>query len=130
MESVAEIQRLITRIDLESLFALLIGFGLAILLDRVFFGLSLLLGGAAGLVNFHWLARAVDYYASLTGARVRGMTPLYYMAKLSSVFFLFFAAAKWQIADIGGVAAGFTIVLVVILVEGYTFLRRHDEESR
>lgn len=124
MESAAEIQRLITRIDLESLFALLIGFGLAVLLDRVFFGLSLLLGGVAGLVNFHWLVRAVDYYASLTGARVRGMTPLYHLTKLSAVFFLFFAAAKWQIADIGGVAAGFTVVLVVIIVEGYSFLRR------
>ncbi|HLC16942.1 MAG TPA: ATP synthase subunit I [Thermodesulfovibrionia bacterium] len=96
--------------------------GLSVLIDSKGLPLSILLGGLLGLVNFRTLARSVQ---GLTGMEKQGKR----MAG-SAIFRLsLFAGAlallyKYNLVNIPGFVFGLTLIVYLILFEGYFLMRK------
>ncbi len=88
---------------------------------------SVLFGGVLGLLNFRWLAMAVERVylrrnATPTGANIAGA--LINVLKLSFIFIILFIVIKWQLLNIFGVLAGLSLCFLAILWEGATHMNR------
>jgi hypothetical protein len=89
---------------------------------------SVLFGGALGLLNFRWLAMAVERVYLRQGA-----TPgLSYLAaviisvlKLSLIFVILFAVIKTQFLHVFGLVAGLSLCFLAILWEGVTVMKHN-----
>ena len=88
---------------------------------------SVLFGGILGLLNFRWLAVAVQ--------RVylrRGATPvssnlaavIISILKLSLIFIILFIVIKWQLLQVFGLVAGISFCFLAILWEGATMMKK------
>jgi len=88
---------------------------------------SVLFGGILGLLNFRWLAIAVQ--------RVylrRGATPLtsnlaavvISILKLSLIFIILFIVIRWQLLHVFGMVAGLSLCFLAILWEGATMVKQ------
>lgn len=93
---------------------------------------SVLFGGALGILNFRWLATAVErVYLK------RGMTPaganvagaIINILKLSVIFIVLFIVIKWRLFDVFALLGGLSLCFVAIIWEGLTIMGSIREGS-
>ena len=92
-----------------------------------FVPLSILFGGALGLLNFRWLAVAVERIYLRKGA-TPGLSNLAAgiigVLKLSVIFIILFVVIKWQLVHIIGLVGGLTLCFLAILWEGAAMMKQ------
>jgi hypothetical protein len=97
-----------------------------------FLPLSVLFGGALGLLNFRWLAMAVQRVYLRQGATA-GLSNLaaviISILKLSIIFIILFVVIKWQLLHIFGLIAGLSLCFLAIIWEGATLMKRNLKDS-
>ena len=97
-----------------------------------FLPLSVIFGGALGLLNFRWLAMAVQRVYLRQGATA-GLSNLASVIisflKLSVIFFILFVVIKWQVLHIFGIIAGLSLCFLAIIWEGATLMRGNLKDS-
>jgi hypothetical protein len=89
--------------------------------------LSVLFGGALGLVNFRWLAVAVGRIYLRKGATpgVSNLAAIIIsILKLSVIFIILFMVIKWQLLNLFGLVAGLSLCFLAILWEGATLMKQ------
>ena len=88
---------------------------------------SVLFGGALGLLNFRWLATAVERVYLRKGA-TPGLSSLaaavISILKLSLIFIILFLVIKWRLLHIFGMVAGLSLSFLAILWEGATLMKQ------
>ena len=92
-----------------------------------FLPLSILFGGALGLLNFRWLAISVQRVYLRQGATVVGSNLaaiIISLLKLSLIFVILFIVIKWQLLPVFGLVAGLSLCFVAILWEGATVMKQ------
>jgi hypothetical protein len=87
---------------------------------------SILFGGALGLLNFRFLAITVQQVYLRKGApaglsKFAGM--IISMLKLSAIFAVLFIVVKFQVLHILGTVAGFSLCFLAILWEGVLLVK-------
>lgn len=88
---------------------------------------SVLFGGILGLLNFRWIAIAVQRVYLRKGA-----TPvssnlaavIISMLKLSLIFIILFIVIKWQLLQVFGLVGGLSLCFLAILWEGATMMKQ------
>jgi hypothetical protein len=88
---------------------------------------SVLFGGLLGLLNFRWIAIAVQRVYLRKGA-----TPvssnlaavIISMLKLSLIFIILFIVIKWQLLQVFGLVGGLSLSFLAILWEGATMMKQ------
>jgi len=88
---------------------------------------SVLFGGILGLLNFRWIAIAVQRVYLRKGA-----TPvssnlaavIISMLKLSLIFIILFIVIKWQLLQVFGLVGGLSLSFLAILWEGATMMKQ------
>jgi hypothetical protein len=97
-----------------------------------FLPLSIIFGGALGLLNFRWLAMAVQKIYLRQGATA-GLSNLAAMIisilKLSIIFVILFVVIKWQVLHIFGLIAGLSLCFLAIIWEGATLMKGNLGDS-
>jgi hypothetical protein len=97
-----------------------------------FLPLSVLFGGALGLLNFRWLAMAVQRVYLRQGATA-GLSNLaaviISILKLSIIFIILFVVIKWQLLHIFGLIAGLSLCFLAIIWEGATLMKQNLKNS-
>jgi hypothetical protein len=92
-----------------------------------FLPLSVLFGGALGLLNFRWLAVAVERIYLRKGA-TPGVSNLAAaiigVLKLSIIFIILFIVIKWQLLHVFGLVGGLSLCFLAILWEGATLMKK------
>jgi len=86
-----------------------------------------LFGGILGLLNFRWIAIAVQRVYLRKGA-----TPvssnlaavIISMLKLSLIFIILFIVIKWQLLQVFGLVGGLSLCFLAILWEGATMMKQ------
>ncbi len=122
--------------------AVLVALGAATFLGIAFFSasgqrwwllpLSILFGGALGLLNFRWLAIAVERVYLRPGATpgLSNMAAVIInVLKLSVIFIVLFVVIKWQLLHVFGLVGGLSLCFLAILWEGATLMRHNLEGS-
>ncbi len=88
---------------------------------------SLLFGGALGLLNFRWLAVAVERVYLRQGA-TPGVSNLaaviISVLKLSLIFIILFVVIKYNLVHVFGLVAGLSLCFAAIIWEGVTVMKR------
>ncbi len=91
-----------------------------------FLPVSVLFGGILGLLNFRWLAIAVQRIYLRQGA-TPGTSNLaaaiINILKLSIIFIILFIVIKWQLVNVFGLVAGLSICFLAIIWEGATIMK-------
>jgi hypothetical protein len=89
--------------------------------------LSILFGGALGLLNFRWLAVAVERIYLRKGA-TPGLSNLAAavigVLKLAVIFIILFVVIKWQLVHIIGLVGGLSLCFLAILWEGAAMMKQ------
>ncbi len=89
---------------------------------------SILFGGILGLLNFRWLAIAVQRIYLKQGA-TPGMSNLaaaiINVLKLTTIFIILFVVIKWQLLHVFGLVAGLSFCFLAIIWEGATALKEN-----
>lgn len=92
-----------------------------------FIPLSVIFGGALGLLNFRWLAVAVEKIYLRQGA-TPGFSKLAAMVlsvlKLSIIFIILYVVIKWQVMHIFGLVGGLTLCFLAIIWEGAAMMKQ------
>ncbi len=87
---------------------------------------SVLFGGLLGLLNFRWLAIAVQRVYLREGA-TPGTSNLaaaiINILKLSIIFIILFVVIKWQLLHVFGLVAGLTLCFFAIIWQGASAVR-------
>ncbi len=90
-----------------------------------FLPVSILFGGVLGLLNFRWLAIAVQRIYLRQGA-TPGMSNLaaviINILKLSVIFIILFIVIKWNLLQVFGLVGGLSLCFLAIIWEGATVL--------
>jgi ATP synthase I chain len=90
--------------------------------------LSALAGGALGLLNFRWLAVAVERIYLRQGA-TPGLSniaaAIISVRKLSLIFVVLFVVIKWQLLHVFGMIAGLSFSFLAIVWEGARLSRQN-----
>jgi ATP synthase I chain len=88
---------------------------------------SILFGGALGLLNFRWLAIAVERVYLRKGA-TPGLANLAAVVisvlKLSIIFIILFVVLKWHLVHIFGLVGGLSLSFLAIVWEGATLMKQ------
>jgi hypothetical protein len=117
---------LIKRIHKTALLILVPVAALSALIDPKRLPLSVLAGGLLGLVNLGGLSRGLEF---LLGTRKSALKLFFFgVFRLLIVFTIIILLAMSRAVDLPGLAAGFTVVFAVIVVEGYR-TARHEREG-
>lgn len=94
---------------------------------------SVLFGGALGLLNFRWLAFAIERKLSKQVAPKRPSNPAIVIlngVKLSAIFIVLFVVIKWQLVHIFGLVIGLSLCFLAIIWEGLTLIKNtHDQAA-
>jgi hypothetical protein len=88
---------------------------------------GILFGAALGVLNFRWLAIAVQRVYLRKGATpgVSNIAAIIFgVLKLSVIFIALFIVIKWQLLHIFGLVAGLSLCFVAILWEGVTLMKQ------
>jgi len=92
-----------------------------------FVPLSIIFGGALGLLNFRWLAVAVERIYLRKGA-TPGLSNLAAVIigvlKLAVIFVILFIVIKWQLVHIIGLVGGLSLCFLAILWEGAAMMKQ------
>jgi len=89
--------------------------------------MSVLFGAVLGLLNFRWLAAAVQRVYLRKGATPVGANLAAVIIsglKLSAIFVILFFIIKYQMAHIFGLVGGLSLCFVAILWEGATSMKQ------
>jgi hypothetical protein len=92
-----------------------------------FVSTSILFGGALGLLNFRWLAIAVErvYLRKGATALVSSIAAaVISILKLAIIFIILFVVMKWHLVHIFGLVGGLSLCFLAILWEGVTLMKR------
>ena len=88
---------------------------------------SVLFGGALGLLNFRWLASAVERVYLRKGA-TPGLSNIAVVIigvlKLAVIFVILFIVIKWQLVHIIGLVGGLSLCFLAILWEGAAMMKQ------
>lgn len=91
-----------------------------------FIPVSILFGGVLGLLNFRWLAIAVQRIYLRHGA-TPGISNLaaviINILKLSIIFIILFIVIKWNVLHVFGLVGGLSLCFFAIIWEGATVLK-------
>lgn len=97
-----------------------------------FLPVSVLAGGILGLLNFRWLALAVERVYLRQGA-TPGLSNLaaviISVLKLSLIFIVLFVVIKMQLLHIFGLIAGLSLCFLAIILEG-AMIMKHNVANR
>ena len=97
-----------------------------------FLPVSVLFGGALGLLNFRWLAAAVQRVYLRKGA-TPGLSNLaaiiISILKLSVIFIILFIVIKWQLLQIFGLVGGLSLCFLAIIWQGVTTMKETLQKS-
>jgi hypothetical protein len=92
-----------------------------------FLSLSVLFGGILGILNFRWLAIAVQRVYLRKGA-TSGTSNLaaavINVLKLSVIFIILFVVIKWQLLHVFGMVAGLSLCFFAIIWQGATAMKQ------
>lgn len=94
---------------------------------------SVLFGGALGLMNFRWLALAVQRVYLRQGATTglsQFAAAIISVLKLSVIFVVLFVVIKWQLVQVFGLVAGLSVCFLAIIWEGAVMMKstlKHDQ---
>jgi len=95
-----------------------------------FLAASVLFGGALGLVNFRWLAMAVQQLYQWKGAAPAVsniFSTIVSVLKLSVIFIVLFFVIKGNVFSPVGLAAGLSLSFLAIVWEGLVIMGRREE---
>ena len=88
---------------------------------------SIIFGGMLGLLNFRWLAIAVERVYLRKGA-TPGLANLAAVVisvlKLSIIFIILFVVLKWHLVHIFGLVGGLSLSFLAIVWEGATLMKQ------
>jgi hypothetical protein len=90
-----------------------------------FLPVSVLFGGALGLLNFRWLAITVQRVYLRQGATSAGSNlaaVIISLLKLSLIFIILYIVIKWQLLHVFGLVGGLSLSFLAILWEGSTMI--------
>ncbi len=94
---------------------------------------SILFGAALGLVNFQWLAVAVERIYLRKGA-TPGVSNIaaavINILKLAAIFVVLFIVIKWQVLNVFGLVGGLSLCFFAILWQGLMLMKNvsaHDQ---
>jgi hypothetical protein len=88
---------------------------------------SILFGGMLGLLNFRWLAIAVQRVYLRQGATAvtsNLAAVVISILKLSLIFIILFIVIKWQLLHVFGMVGGLSLCFLAILWEGTTMMKQ------
>jgi hypothetical protein len=88
---------------------------------------SVLFGGILGLLNFRWLAIAVQRVYLRRGATSitsNLAAVIISILKLSLIFIILFIVIKWRLLQVFGMVAGLSLCFLAILWEGTTMMKQ------
>ncbi len=88
---------------------------------------SVLFGGALGLLNFRWLAIAVERVYLRQGATPVGSNlaaVIISLLKLSLIFIILFIVIKWRLLHVFGLVGGLSLCFLAILWEGAVMMKQ------
>jgi hypothetical protein len=88
---------------------------------------SVLFGGALGLLNFRWLALSVQRVYLRQGATPVGSNlaaVIISLLKLSLIFIILYFVIKWQLLHVFGLVGGLSLCFLAILWEGSTIMHQ------
>jgi len=94
---------------------------------------SILFGAALGLVNFRWLAVAVERVYLRKGATPGLSTiaaAIINILKLAAIFVVLFIVIKWRFLNVFGLVGGLSLCFFAILWQGLTLMKNvsaHDQ---
>lgn len=93
---------------------------------------SIAFGGILGILNFRWLALAVERIymrkgATPVGANIAGA--IFTVIKLSIIFVVLFVVIKWQLLDVFALLIGLSLCFMAIIWEGVTIMGRTRENA-
>jgi hypothetical protein len=94
---------------------------------------SVLFGGALGLLNFRWLAIAVQRVYLRQGATPVGSNlaaVIISVMKLSLIFIMLFIVIKWRFLHVFGLVGGLSLCFLAILWEGSTMMHQTSNDSK
>ena len=97
-----------------------------------FLPVSVLFGGALGLLNFRWLAIAVErvYLRQGTTALLSNLAAVIInILKLSLIFIVLFVVIKWQVLHVFGMIGGLSLCFLAILWEGASVMKQNLKNS-
>lgn len=92
---------------------------------------SILFGGILGILNFRWLAIAVERIYMKRGATPAGANlagAIFSVLKLSIIFIVLFVVIKWRLLDVFALLIGLSLCFMAIIWEGVTIMGRMREE--
>ena len=94
---------------------------------------SILFGAALGLVNFRWLAVAVERVYLRKGS-TPGLSTIaaafINILKLAAIFVVLFIVIKWRFLNVFGLVGGLSLCFFAILWQGLTLMKNvsaHDQ---
>ena len=93
---------------------------------------SVLFGGVLGLLNFRWLAIAVERVYLRKGAvpAVSNIAAsLINILKLSLIFIILFIVIKWQLLHVFALVGGLSLCFLAIIWEGATLMKHASKNS-
>lgn len=93
---------------------------------------SILFGGGLGLMNFRWLATAVEqlYLSKRATALTSNIAALVIsVLKLFAIFIVLFIVIKWSLFHIFGMVTGLSLCFLAILWEGVTVMKQNLKSS-
>ncbi len=88
---------------------------------------GVLFGAALGVLNFRWLATAVQRVYLRKGATsgfANIAAVIIGLLKLLVIFVVLFVVIKWQLLHVFGLVAGLSLSFLAILWEGLTIMKR------
>jgi hypothetical protein len=97
-----------------------------------FLPVSVLFGGALGLLNFRWLAIAVQRVYLRQGATSAGSNlaaVIIGLLKLSLIFIILYIVIKWRLLHVFGLVGGLSLCFLAILWEGSTMMHQASNGS-
>jgi hypothetical protein len=97
-----------------------------------FLPVSVIFGGALGLLNFRWLAISVQRVYLRQGATPVGSNlaaVIISVLKLSLIFIILYIVIKWQLLHIFGLVGGLSLCFLAILWEGSTMIHQASKGS-
>jgi len=94
---------------------------------------SILFGAALGLVNFQWLAVAVERVYLRKGA-TPGVSniaaAIINILKLAAIFVVLFIVIRWQVLNMFGLVGGLSLCFLAILWQGLTLMKNVSAQDQ
>jgi hypothetical protein len=118
---------LVKRTAKKALLVLLLAAAVSLPLKWKLFPLSILVGGVLALVNIRGLARGVEGFIG-TNKRT-GIMIFFSMFRLLILFTTLIFLVALHLVNVFGILVGFTLVFIVLLVEGYRTAKASDADG-